>query len=191
MIKRIRKRFTSLLLSAVMLLSFFAACPMPAYAAVSGRLTGLSNEYIIATYTGTDDGANSSWSVTEGNSISGSVIGTGGMCSDSHYNTTLTITNNKPTAAILSFDYAIAQNSGTIQVAGTNVTENGSYSANIGAGTSINIYIASGSTKNATTIDITNLNLIADVQATTTFQPAENGSYTVDFPVLCQAGESA
>lgn len=180
MIKRIRKRFTSLLLSAVMLLSFFAACPMPAYAAVSGTLRGLSNADIGASYTGTDSGKNSSWSVTSGNSIKGSVTGTAGACNDSHYNTTLTITNNKPTAAILSFDYTIAQNDGTIQVAGTNVTENGSYSANIGAGTSINIYIASGSTKNATTIDITNLNLIADVQATTTFQPAENGSYTVD-----------
>lgn len=180
MIKRIWKRFTSLLLSAVMLLSFFAAYPMPAYAAVSGTLTGLSNADIIATYTGTDDGANSSWAVTGGNSISGSVIGTAGMCSDSHYNTTLTIQNNKSTAAILSFDYAIAQNSGTIQVAGTDVTANGSHSANIGAGASIKIYIASGSTDNATTIDITNLTLIADVQATTTFQPAENGSYTVD-----------
>lgn len=180
MIKRIWKRFTSLLLSAVMLLSFFAAYPMPAYAAVSGTLTGLSNADIIATYTGTDDGANSSWAVTGGNSISGSVIGTAGMCSDSHYNTTLTITNNKPTAAILSFDYAIAQNSGSIQVAGTTVTANGSYSATIEAGSSINIYIGSGSTDNATTIDITNLNLIADVQATTTFRPAENGSYTVD-----------
>ena len=180
MIKRIRKRFTSLLLSAVMLLSFFAACPMPAYAAVSGKLTGLSNEDIIATYTGTDDGANSSWAVTGSNSISGSVVGTAGMCSDSHYNTTLTITNNKPTAAILSFDYAIAQNSGSIQVAGTSVTANGSYSATIEAGSSINIYIGSGSTDNATTIDITDLTLIADVQATTTFRPAENGSYTVD-----------
>ncbi|MFB2020518.1 InlB B-repeat-containing protein [Pseudoflavonifractor sp. P01025] len=180
MIKRIWKRFTSLLLSAVMLLSFFAAYPMPAYAAVSGTLTGLSNADIIATYTGTDDGANSSWAVTGGNSISGSVIGTAGMCSGSHYNTTLTITNNKPTAAILSFDYAIAQNSGSIQVAGTTVTANGSYSATIEAGSSINIYIGSGSTDNATTIDITNLNLIADVQATTTFRPAENGSYTVD-----------
>ena len=180
MIKRIWKRFTSLLLSAVMLLSFFAACPMPAYAAVSGTLTGLSNKDIIATYTGTDDGANSSWAVIGGNSISGSVIGTAGMCNDSHYNTTLTITNNKPTAAILSFDYVIAQNSGSIQVAGTTVTTNGSYSATIEAGSSINIYIGSGSTDNATTIDITDLTLIADVQATTTFQPAENGSYTVD-----------
>lgn len=180
MLRDFLRRILSLGLSAVLLLALLPAISAPALAAVSGTLTGLSNEDIIATYTGTDDGANSSWAVTGGNSISGSVVGTAGMCSDSHYNTTLTITNNKPTAAILSFDYAIAQNSGTIQVAGTNVTANGSYSANIGAGTSINIYIASGSTDNETTIDITNLTLIADVQATTTFQPAENGSYTVD-----------
>ena len=149
-------------------------------AAVSGTLTGLSNEDIEATYTGTDDGSNSSWSVIGGNSIKGSVIGTAGMCSDDHYNTKLTLTNNKETDAILSFDYTIAQNSGTIQVAGETVTENGSYSNTLGAKESISIYIASGSVDNATTIDITNLFLLADVQATTTFQPSENGSYTVD-----------
>ena len=180
MLRDFLRRILSLGLSAVLLLALLPAISAPALAAVSGTLTGLSNEDIIATYTGTDDGANSNWSVTGGNSISGSVIGTAGMCNDSHYNTTLTLTNNKSTAAILSFDYAIAQNSGSIKVAGEAVTANDSYSANIGAGASISIYIASGSTDNATTIDITNLTLIADVQATTTFQPAENGSYTVD-----------
>lgn len=180
MLRDFLRRILSLGLSAVLLLALLPAISAPALAAVSGTLTGLSNEDIIATYTGTDDGANSSWSVTGGNSISGSVIGTAGMCNDSHYNTTLTLTNNKPTAAILSFDYAIAQNGGSIQVAGTTVTANGSYSETIDAGSSINIYIGSGSTDNATTIDITNLTLIANVQATTTFQPAENGSYTVD-----------
>lgn len=180
MVKRIWKRFTSLLLSAAMLLSFFAAYPMTAYAATSGTLSGLSNADIGASYTGTDDGTNSSWSVTSGNAIKGSVIGTSGTCSSTQYNTTLTITNNKTVAAILSFDYAIALNDGTIQVAGTGVTANGSYSATIAAGGSIKVYLASGSTSNATTIDITNLTMIADVEATTTFQPAENGSYTVD-----------
>ena len=43
---------------------------------------------------------------------------TGGTCSDTDYNSTLTITNKKATAATLSFDYAIEQNSGTIQVDG-------------------------------------------------------------------------
>ena len=180
MLRDFLRRILSLGLSAVLLLALLPAISAPALAAVSGTLTGLSNEDIIATYTGTDDGKNSSWSVTGGNAIKGSVVGTAGACSDTQYNTTLTITNNKPTAAILSFDYAIAQNDGSIQVAGTTVTANGSYSETIEAGSSINIYIGSGSTKNATTIDITNLTLIADVQATTIFQPAEHGSYTVD-----------
>ena len=179
-VKQVIRRFLVLFLVLAMVLPLLPQMSIKVQAAVSGKLTGLSNEDIVATYTGTDDGANSSWSVTGGNSINGSVIGTAGMCSDSHYNTTLTITNNKSTAAILSFDYAIAQNSGSIQVAGTTVTTNGSYSGTIEAGSSINIYIGSGSTDNATTIDITNLFLIADVQATTTFQPSENGSYMVD-----------
>ena len=179
-LKPVLRRFLSLMLTVALLLPYLPQTSLTAYAAVSGTLTGLSNEDIIATYTGTDDGANSGWAVTGGNSIKGNVIGSAGMCSDSHYNTTLTITNNKPTAAILSFDYAIAQNSGSIQVAGTTVTANGSYSGTIEAGSSINIYIGSGSTDNATTIDITNLFLIANVNATTTFQPAENGSYMVD-----------
>lgn len=177
---RILRRIISLFLVLTLVFPFMPQMDLKVHAAVSGTLTGLSNEDIIATYTGTDDGANSSWAVTGGNSINGSVIGTAGACNDSHYNTTLTLTNNKPTAAILSFDYAIAQNSGSIQVAGTTVTANGSYSGTIEAGSSINIYIGSGSTANATTIDITNLFLIADVPATTTFQPSENGSYTVD-----------
>ena len=179
-VKQVIRRFLVLFLVLAMVLPLLPQMSIKVQAAVSGELTGLSNEDIGATYTGTDDGANSSWSVTGGNSINGSVIGTAGMCNDSHYNTTLTLTNNKPTAAILSFDYAIAQNSGSIQVAGTTVTANGSYSGTIEAGSSINIYIKSGSTDNATTIDITNLFLIADVQATTTFQPSENGSYMVD-----------
>lgn len=179
-VKQVVRRFLALFLVLAMILPLLPQMSIKVHAEVSGTLTGLSNEDIIATYTGTDDGANSSWSVTGGNTISGSVIGTAGMCSDSHYNTTLTLTNNKPTAAILSFDYAIAQNSGSIQVAGTTVTANGRYSGTIEAGSSINIYIGSGSTDNATTIDITNLFLIADVQATTTFQLSDNGSYTVD-----------
>ena len=99
-VKQVVRRFLALFLVLAMVLPFLPQMSIKVHAAVSGTLTGLSNEDIIATYTGTDDGANSSWSVTGGNSVSGSVIGTAGMCNDSHYNTTLTLTNNKPTAAI-------------------------------------------------------------------------------------------
>ena len=181
-VKQVVRRFLALLLVLAMVLPLLPQLSIKVQAAVSGTLTGLSNEDIGATYTGTDDGEYSRWAVTGGNSITGAVKSSSGTlgCGGSDYNTTLTLTNNKETAAILSFDYTIVQSSGTIQVAGTTVTANGSYSNMLEAGASINIYIGSGSSDNETTIDITNLFLIADVQATTTFQPSENGSYTVD-----------
>ena len=69
-LKPVLRRFLSLMLTVALLLPYLPQTSLTAYAAVSGTLTGLSNEDIIATYTGTDDGANSSWSVTGGNSIS-------------------------------------------------------------------------------------------------------------------------
>lgn len=180
MIKNILRRFLSLALSAVMVMALLPAVSTTALAATSGDLTGLSNGDIGASYTATDDGSNASWSAN-GNGIIGSVISTSGACGGStNYETTLTITNNKSAAATLSFEYTIAQSSGTIQVAGTAVTAGGSYSSELAAGGSIKIYLKSGSTNAATSITITNLNLLADAEATTTFRPAENGSYTVD-----------
>lgn len=179
MVERISKRFLSLTLVAVMLLSLLPAFALPAFAATSGTLNGLSDSNIGASYTATDSGSNASWSAS-GNTITGNVISASGGCSDTAYETTLTLTNKKTTAATLSFDYTIAQNSGTIQVDGNAVTANSSYSGELAAGDSITVYLKSGSTSTATSISITNLSLIADVSATTTFQPGENGSYTVD-----------
>ena len=179
MIQKILRRFLSLALSVVLVVTLLPVISTPALAAVSGTLTGLSNTDITATYTGNGSVSNTTWSAGS-NSINGSVIGESGLCSDSQYNTTLTITNNKATAARLSFNYTIAQNSGTIQVAGSAVTANGSYSGTLESGASISIYLASGSTANATKIAITDLFLIVDAEITTTFIPAENGSYTVD-----------
>lgn len=178
-LKQVLRRFLSLLLVTAMTLSLLPQIRLTAYAAQSGSLTGLSNSDIGASYTATDDGINASW-LANGNAVTGSVIGTAGTCSNIQYETTLTITNNKPGAAILSFDYTIAQNSGTIQVAGAAVTANGSYSGELEAGGTIKIYLKSGSTSAATSISITNLNLLTDVEATTTFHPAVNGGYTVD-----------
>lgn len=176
MVERISKRFLSLTLVAVMLLSLLPAVALPAFAATSGTLNGLSDSNIGASYTGDADNA---WSAS-GNTITGNVISTSGTCGSTAYKTTLTLTNKKTTAATLSFDYTIAQNSGTIQVAGNAVTAGGSYSGELASGGFIEIYLKSGSTSAATSISITNLSLIADVSATTTFLPGENGSYTVD-----------
>ena len=175
MIQRISKRFLSLLLVAVMVLALVPAITLPAFAATSGTVTGLSDTNIGLSFTGTADDA---WSAT-GTTITGSVVSVGGTCSDTHYNSTLTIKNNKATKATLSFNYAIEQNSGTITVDGSDVTTNGSFSKELAASSSITVKIKSGSTT-ATKITMTNVVLVSDVTATTTFVPAENGTYTVD-----------
>ena len=175
MIQRISKRFLSLLLVAVMVLALVPAITLPAFAATSGTVTGLSDSNIGLSFSGDADDA---WSAT-GTTITGSVVSVGGTCSDTHHNSTLTIKNNKATKATLSFNYAIEQNSGTITVDGSAVTTNGSFSKELAAGSSITVKIESGSTT-ATKITMTNVVLVSDVTATTTFVPAENGTYTVD-----------
>mgnify|MGYP002532946436 CR=1 FL=1 len=175
MIQRISKRFLSLLLVAVMVLALVPAITLPAFAATSGTVTGLSDANIGLSFSGDADDA---WSAT-GTTITGSVVSVGGTCSDTHYNSTLTIKNNKTAKATLSFNYAIEANSGTIEVNGTAVTANGAFNKELAIGESITVYIKSGSTT-ATKITMTNVALVSDVTATTTFVPAENGTYTVD-----------
>ena len=175
MIQRISKRFLSLLLVAVMVLALVPAITLPAFAANSGTVTGLSDANIGLSFSGDADDA---WSAT-GTTITGSVVSVGGTCSDTHHNSTLTIKNNKTAKATLSFNYAIEANSGTIEVNGTAVTANGAFNKELAIGESIKVYIKSGSTT-ATKITMTNVALVSDVTATTTFVPAENGTYTVD-----------
>ena len=175
MIQRISKRFLSLLLVAVMVLALAPAITLPAFAATNGTVTGLSDSNIGLSFSGD---ANDAWSAT-GTTITGSVVSVGGTCSDTHYDSTLTIKNNKATKATLSFNYAIEANSGTIKVNGTAVTANGAFNKELAVGESIKVYIKSGSTT-ATKITMTNVALVSDITATTTFVPAENGTYTVD-----------
>ena len=172
---RITERFVALLLVALTIMAFLPSVTLPTAAAMSGTVAGLSDENIGLSFTGNADNA---WSAT-GTTITGSVVSVGGTCSDTSYNSTLTIKNNKKAKATLSFNYAIEQNSGTIKVDETAVTANGSFNKELTVGESIKVYIGSGSTT-ATKITMTNVALVSDVTATTTFAPAENGTYTVD-----------
>ena len=174
--KQVFKRFLSLALAMLMVLTLLPAMTTTAWAATSGTVSGLADEHIGLSFSGDADDA---WSAN-GTSITGAATSAGGTCEDTHYNSTLTITNNKTTKATLSFDYAIEQNSGTIQVDGTAVTAGGKFSKELEPNASIKVYIKSGSTSAATKITMTNVALVSDVSATVTFQPAENGSYTVD-----------
>ena len=179
MLKRVMKRFSSLMLAALLLLSIMPAISLPALAATSGTISGLSDTNIGLSFGSTSGNAAENPWAAGGTTISGSVVSVGGYSTTNHYNSTLTITNNKTIAATLSFDYTVALNSGTIQVDGTGVTENGSFSKELAAGASINVYLLSGDTT-ATGIFMTNVKLVSAVTATPTFQPAVNGSYTVD-----------
>ena len=176
------KRFLSLVLCMCMVMALLPNVTMTAFAATSGTVTGLADENIGLSFKGDADDA---WSAN-GTSIVGSATGTGGACGDTHYNSTLTITNKKSTTATLSFDYSIEQNSGTIQVDGTAVTTNGKFSKELAPNDSIKVYIKSGSTSAATKITLTNVVLVSDVSATATFVPAENGTYTVDGKLITE-----
>ena len=60
------------------------------------------------------------------------------------------------------------------------MTDDGTYSGELAAGASIKVYLKSAAGAYTTAVELSGISLIANVQATTTFQPAENGSYTVD-----------
>ena len=182
MIKRITKRFLSLLLVTVMVLALVPVITVPAHAATSGTVTGLADENIGLSFTGNADDA---WSAN-GTSIIGAATSTGGTCGETSYDSTLTITNKKSTTATLSFDYSIEQNSGTIKVNGTAVTAGGKFSKELAPNNSITVYIKSGSTSAATKITLTNVVLVSNVNATATFVPAENGTYTVDGKLITE-----
>ena len=182
MIQRISKRFLSLLLVAVMVLALLPVITLPAFAATSGTVTGLADENIGLSFTGDADDA---WSANA-TSIIGAATSTGGTCSDTSHKSTLTITNKKSTTATLSFDYSIEQNSGKIQVDGTEVSSGASFTKELVANESVKVYIQSGSTSAATKITLTNVVLVSDVNATATFVPAENGTYTVDGKLITE-----
>ena len=176
------KRFLSLVLCMCMVMALLPNVTMTAFAATSGTVTGLADENIGLSFTGDADDA---WSAN-GTSIIGAATSTGGTCSDTSYKSTLTITNKKSTTATLSFDYSIEQNSGEIQVDGTEVSSGASFTKELATNESVKVYIQSGSTSAATKITLTNVVLVSDVNATATFVPAENGTYTVDGKLITE-----
>lgn len=178
MIKRIGRRFVSLLLTFVTILTMLPAMTLPALAATSGDVAGLADETIGLSYRGD---AENPWNASATGVIGKVKTTPGGTCSDpKKYRSTLTITNKKTTKATLSFDYTVVVSGGTILVNNTETTANGSFSMELEAGGTVEVEIESGSTSADTNITMTNVKLVADVSATVTFQPAVNGSYTVD-----------
>ena len=175
---RITERFVALLLVALTIMAFLPSVTLSSAAATSGTVAGLSDENIGLSFNGAAEDA---WSATA-TGVIGKVRSTPGTgCnSSSNYRSTLTITNKKGTKATLSFDYAVVVSDGTILVNNTMVTANGRFSKELEAGGTVEVEIESGSPNADTMITMTNVKLVSDVTATTTFLPVENGSYTVD-----------
>ena len=183
MIKRIGRRFVSLLLTFVTVLTMLPAMTLPALAATSGSVPGLADENIGLSFEGDAEDA---WSAT-GTQIVGKAQSTSGGCGGGkNYRSTLTITNKKTTKATLSFDYTVVVSEGTILVNNTTTTANGSFSMELEAGGTVEVEIESGSTSADTKITMTNVKLVSDVNATATFVPAENGTYTVDGKLITE-----
>lgn len=180
--KRIGRRLVSLLLTFVTVLTMLPAMTLPALAATSGPVTSLADENIGLSFTG---GVDNAWKAG-GKQIEGHARSKPPKWfweSQTDYTSTLTITNKKTTTATLSFDYVATLSSGTIRVDSKTVQQNGtdSFSKELAPNGTATVYIKSGSTSDDTKITMTNVTLVsADTTATVTFQPAENGSYTVD-----------
>ena len=171
--KRIGRCLLSLLLTFVTVLTMLPAMTLPALAANKGTLN-LTDGSIGLSFTGD---AEDPWSVN-GEGLFGRVTSDKGTIRWYRYESTLTITNNKTTSATLSFTYTFVLNKGTIEVDGK--APNGTFSKKLEPKESIKVYIKSGRDNGGTEITMTNVNLISETNPTVTFQPAENGSYTVD-----------
>ena len=149
-----------------------------AFAATSGKVTGLSDQGIELSYTSDGD---EPWTAS-GTTITGNLTATKGTCSDTNPESSLTIKNNKSSEATLSFSYSPELNNGTVKVDGASVNGKGTFSKSLQPGESITVYIKTngGSTK----ITLTDIKLLMLTTPEVTFSAAEHGSYTVDGQVV-------
>ena len=169
------KRSVSALLTLLMVLSMMPAVAIFASAA---ELNGLADSGIGLTYTEAGRGGTVEWTAA-GTTINGFVQGSGSVYYQNE-SSTLTIENLKGSAATLSFDYVITVANSYVKIAGEKCTGSGTYTTALNAEETLEILLYSETgTKNNVAIAITNISLVSDSDATTTFQVAEGGSYTV------------
>ena len=93
MIKRIGRRFVSLLLTFVTILTLLPAMTLPALAVTNGTVIGLADKNIGLSFDGTADDA---WGATATGVIGKVRSAPGSGCNDNtNYRSTLTITNKE------------------------------------------------------------------------------------------------
>ena len=178
-VKNIVKRFLSLTLIFALVAAMLPAVSMPVNAATSGDVKGLRDESIGLSFRGTADDA---WNAT-GTTIIGSAQskeGSGCGSLDTNYKSDLVITNNKTTAAQLSFKYLITSNGGKVEIDGVEKTSDGFFEKALNSGESITVSIESKDTKKPIKINLIDLALISEQNITVTFKPAIHGTFEVD-----------
>lgn len=182
--KNTTKRLLSVVLALVLVLGLMPAVTMPANAAT---ISGLSDSTIGLS------GTVSRWSVGT-NTLSCSITGEYKNYIFTKYydnaSETLTITNNKTGAAILSFDFSVSGQfgtGGTITVDGQaySAATSTSYKKELAAGENITIKVNAkkNNAVNTVGISITKLSLVSAVAdpVVTTFEAPAYGSYTVAY----------
>jgi len=157
------------LLSILLAANVFAVVDLTATVAVSGLSVTSTDSIAWAS----DGAGTAKWSGTTSSS---------GGCSPTYtqQSGSLTLTNNSGEAKVLSFDYSLTLNEGSVSIDGTTVSANSSFTKSLINGASVTI-VASSSAKSAKTTSVSLANIKLEVpNVTVTFEPASSGSYTVD-----------
>ena len=177
MVKRILKRYASLLMIAALVLATIPIIVFPAFAAsTSGTVTGLSDANIGLTFNGEVEDPWTAGSTT----ITGSATNATSCDNTPKKESKLTIKNKSTSVAKLIFKYDVTLNSGSVTIDGTSVTSGGTFSKEIGAGGSIIVDLIAGDKSKATVVTISDIQLILKKTVTATFKAPQHGSYTVN-----------
>ena len=177
MVKRILKRYASLLMIAALVLTTIPIIVFPAFAAsTSGTVTGLSDANIGLSFNGEVEDP---WTAA-GTTITGSATNATTCENNPKKESKLTIKNKSTSVAKLIFKYDVTLNSGSVTIDGTSVTSAGTFSKEIGAGGSIIVDLIAGDKSKATVVTISDIQLILKKTVTATFKAPRHGSYTVN-----------
>lgn len=183
MLKGVLKRLSSMLLVVVMVLSMVPSTVLTAHAATGTEIVkGLTAD---GDFTPTAGGLD----VTVKSTVYQPAAGCSSATNAASKKVNVTLTNILNEQAVLAFDYKVTlgNSSAYVNVDGENRTGSGHFEKTMDAGATVKLEVFTGNPSGDTDpnpytsiIKVTNTSLAVDAMITTTFKPAENGSYTVD-----------
>ncbi|MBE6985140.1 MAG: hypothetical protein E7434_05980, partial [Ruminococcaceae bacterium] len=178
--KKAFKRIAAMALVLAMILSL-----IPAVSA-AGTLTASDANIGLSWTDASSSSGSASWSISSDDTITGTAKGYKVMSILSRtVTTTLTITNNYTDARTLSFSYTLS-GGGSVAISVGSMAD-GKYSNEIAAGSTAVITLTSPSGTSTNTLTISGIQLIGSSEVTSTFNPATNGSYTVNGTAITEA----